>query len=144
MIPESVEKELLSLEKQYWQAVQDNNVEAAARLTDFPCIVTGARGVGRVDKAAFMAMMKEPSYKLDSFKLSDDVQVRMLRDDVAVVAYKVHEELTVDGKALTLDAADSSTWIRRDGRWACALHSEAIAGDPYGRDRQATQARDTA
>jgi hypothetical protein len=56
----------------------------------------------------------------------------------AAVAYQVHEELTVDGKPVTLDAADSSTWVRRDRRWLCALHTEAIAGDPFGRDRQRT------
>jgi hypothetical protein len=26
--------------------------------------------------------------------------------------------------------------VRRGGRWVCALHTEAIAGDPYGRDRR--------
>jgi hypothetical protein len=31
---------------------------------------------------------------------------------------------------------DSSTWVRRNGCWLCALHTEAIAGDPFGRDRQ--------
>jgi hypothetical protein len=60
----------------------------------------------------------------------------MLADDVAIVAYKVTEDLTVQGKPVHLEAADSSTWVRRDGRWVCALHTEAIAGDPFGRDRR--------
>jgi hypothetical protein len=60
----------------------------------------------------------------------------MVADDVAVVAYKVKEELTVDGKPLKLEAADASTWIRSEGRWLCAMHSEAITGDPFGRDRR--------
>jgi len=47
----------------------------------------------------------------------------------------VHEELTVEGKPVTLDAADSSTWVRRDGHWLCAAHTETLSGDPYGRDR---------
>jgi hypothetical protein len=54
---------------------------------------------------------------------------------VAVLAYNVHEELTVEGKPVTIDAADASTWVRRDGRWLCALHSESLKGDPFGRDR---------
>jgi hypothetical protein len=61
--------------------------------------------------------------------------VRLLGDDTAIVAYTVHEELTVDGKPVSIDAADTSTWVRRDGRWLCALHSESLAGDPFGRDR---------
>ena len=59
----------------------------------------------------------------------------MLGDEVAIVAYKVHEELTVEGEKVVIDAADASTWIRRDGAWVCALHTEAITGDPFGRDR---------
>lgn len=47
------------------------------------------------------------------------------------------EDLTVNGSPIALDASESSTWIRRDGRWLCAQHSEAIHGDPFGRDRKA-------
>jgi hypothetical protein len=59
----------------------------------------------------------------------------MLGNDVAIVAYDVHEDLTVDGKRVSLDAADTSTWVRRSGSWVCALHTESLRGDPYGRDR---------
>ena len=131
----SMEKQLLDLERQYWQAMKDGDVDTAVRLTDDPCIVTGAQGVGLIDRAELKAMMKNAPYTLEDFAVKDDVQVRMLGDDVAIVAYNVHEELTVDGKPVTLDAADSSTWVRRNGRWVCALHTEAIAGDPFGRDR---------
>jgi hypothetical protein len=43
--------------------------------------------------------------------------------------------LTVDGKPVTLDAADASIWVQRDGRWVCALHTESIGGGPFGRDK---------
>jgi hypothetical protein len=131
----TLEMQLLECEQQFWQALTDGDVEAAKNLTDFPCIITGAQGVGKVDARSFEAMMKNPSYVLHRFELADGAEVRALSDDVAVVAYRVHEELTVDGKPISLDAADSSTWVRRDGKWRCALHTEAIAGDPFGRDR---------
>jgi uncharacterized protein (TIGR02246 family) len=133
----AIEKELVKLEKQYWQALKDGDVEAAMRLTDDPCIVTGAQGVGLLDKKELAAMMRSAPYTLRDFEVNEDVQVRLLQDDVAILAYKVHEELTVDGKPVALDAAESSTWVRRDGHWVCALHTESIAGDPYGRDRHA-------
>jgi uncharacterized protein (TIGR02246 family) len=128
------EQEILELEKQYWQAMKDNDVTAALQLTDFPCIVSGPQGVGRIDEQTFMSMMSNPSYSIQNVELKD-AQVRMLSDDVAIVAYKAHEELTVAGRPVTLDVTDSSTWIRRDGRWLCALHTESILGDPFGRDR---------
>ena len=131
----TLDKELLDLERRYWQAIQDKDVDAAMKLTDEECIVTGAQGVHRVNRQAMAEMFRNAPYTLHDFELKD-AEVRQLQDDVAVLAYKVHEELTVEGKPLTLDAADASTWVRRDGRWLCALHTESITGDPFGRDRQ--------
>lgn len=131
-----VEKELVELERQYWQAIKDKDVVAAARLTDETCIIAGPQGVSRIDKKELATMMSSSTYTLDDFELKDsDLEVQLLNPDVAIVAYKVHEELTVEGEPVTIDAADSSTWVRRKGRWVCALHTEAIEGDPYGRDR---------
>jgi hypothetical protein len=135
MASRAVEHELLELEKQYWQAIKDRDVDAAMRLTDDSCIVTGAQGVGRIDKQTLARMMTAAAYTLQDFRISDEVQVRMCSDDVAILAYKVHEELTVEGKPVTLDAADASTWVRRNGHWLCALHTESLIGDPFGRDR---------
>jgi hypothetical protein len=132
----TVEAELLDLEKRYWQALKDQDVKTAMSLTDEPCIVTGAQGIGALDRKTLAGMITSATYTLNHFELKDGAQVRLLGNDVAIVAYQVHEELTVDGKSVVLDAADSSTWVRRDGQWLCAMHTEAIAGDPFGRDRQ--------
>jgi limonene-1,2-epoxide hydrolase len=136
MATQTIEAELLDLEKRFWQALKDRNVDAAVRLTDYPCIVTGPQGVGSIDQKTFAAMMNAAPYTLNRFEIKDGAEVRLVRDDVAIVAYQVHEELTVEGKPVTLDAADSSTWVRRDGRWLCASHTESILGDPFGRDRR--------
>jgi hypothetical protein len=130
-----IEAQLLDLEKQYWQAIKDRDVQAAMRLTDDPCIVTGAQGVARISQKQFADMLQAGGWTLHQFDLSD-VQVRVLCEDVAILAYKVKEVLTVEGKPLTIEASDSSAWVRRDGNWVCALHTEALAGDPFGRDRR--------
>jgi hypothetical protein len=134
MMTQAMEQELLGLETKYWQAIKDKDADTAMRLSDDPCIVTGPQGVGRIDRPTLGAMMKSASYTLRDFTISDP-QVRMLDDDVAVLAYTVHEDLTVDGAPVSLDAAEASTWVRRGGRWVCALHAESIKGDPFGRDR---------
>jgi hypothetical protein len=132
----TIEKELVELETQYWQAIQDKNTDAAMKLTDDTCVVTGASGAASIDRKAFAGMLNSPGWTLNEFEFVGDVIARAVTDDVGVVAYKVREQLTVDGKPLTLEAADASTWIRRDGRWLCVLHTESIIGDPFGRDRQ--------
>ncbi len=134
MATERIERELLELERQYWQAMQNGDVEAAVELTDFPCIISGPSGIGAIDEATFTGMMKNPTYEILSVELDHDAKVRLIRDDVAIVAYKVHEELTVEGEPVAIDARDSSTWVKRNGKWLCALHTEAIAGDAFGRD----------
>jgi ketosteroid isomerase-like protein len=131
----TMERELVDLERRYWQALKDKDVDAAIELTAEPCIVAGAQGVGQIDHRTYANMMENASWTIVDFDLGDDVRVQMLGDDTAVLAYTVHEELKVDGEAVAFDAADTSTWVRRDGRWLCASHTESISGDPYGRDR---------
>jgi ketosteroid isomerase-like protein len=134
-----VEKQILDLERKYWRAMQENDIDTAMELTDFPCIVSGPSGIRKVDRQSFQKMMTNPSYTIRKVEMGDKPEVRVLRDDIVIVAYKIHEDVTVDGKATSLDAADSSTWVQRDGQWRCALHTEAIAGDSFGRDRKAQE-----
>ena len=131
----SVEKEIFELEKRYWQALKDQDLQTILELSDDPCVVAGAQGVSTIDKKMMSQMMQDPNYTLHDFVLDEDYQIRMLNDDTAILAYKVREDLTVDNEPISFDAAEASTWIRRDGRWVCALHTETISGDPFGRDR---------
>ena len=123
--------------RKYWQAMKDKDVAAANRLTDYPCLIAGAQGVAQMDERTFAAMLQGASWTMNAFQLDDDVKVRRVSDDVAVIAYKVREHLTVEGKPVELEASDTSVWVRRDGDWRCASHTEALTGDPYGRDRAA-------
>jgi hypothetical protein len=78
MATKTIEAELLDLEKRYWQAIQDQDVDVAIRLTDEPCIVTGAQGIGLIDRKTLAAMMKAANYTLKRFELMDGAQVRLL------------------------------------------------------------------
>jgi ketosteroid isomerase-like protein len=131
----ALDRELLELERQYWRAIQSQDYEAALRLTDDPCLVTGAQGAARLDQPTFRRMMTDAPWRVREFTIADDAEVRQLSDDVAVLAYTVRQQLTVDGEPIAFAAAEASTWVRRGDRWVCALHAEAIVGDPFGRDR---------
>jgi hypothetical protein len=135
MTNKPADNEIVQMENQYWQGIKDKDVATCERLTDFPCLVAGAHGIASVPKEKFRKMMESDTYTLNSFEIKES-EVRMLTDDIALHAYKAHQNMTLEGKPLTLDTSQSSTWIRRDGRWACALHTESIIGDPYGRDRK--------
>ena len=127
--------DLLKLEKRFWQPMVDKDTGAALKLTNDPCIVAGAQGVSRISKEKFGEMMKTGDWTLPKFELRD-VEVEQLTDDVAIIGYKAREELTVGGEPVVMEAADASTWVRANGNWVCALHTESVASDPYGRDRK--------
>ena len=135
---DGIEGKLVELEKEYWRALANKDIATAKRLTADPCIVTGPQGVSSLDHASFEKAMNNDTWTLRNFELAD-IKAQQVTDDVAIVAYKVKENLTVEGKPLTLEAADASTWVRRDGDWVCALHTEAITGDPFGRDKAPPQ-----
>ena len=123
------DKEFMELERRYWKAIQDHDLKTAKELTDFPCIVAGPQGVGKIDEASFAAMMASDQARLERFELKEGARVSRLGDDVAVVAYEAHEDLTVDGRPISLDVAETSTWVRKDGRWVCTEPIEALTHD---------------
>lgn len=130
-------QELLEQERQFWNAMKTKDARAAGRMTDDGCIVVGAQGVSAVDQKSMAKLTAEGAWELQRFSFDEETaQVRFIQDDVALVAYKVNERVVVDGSTLDFVANDSSVWVRRNGEWLCAMHTESIAGDPFGRDRQ--------
>ena len=96
----------------------------------------GAQGVSAIDPKT-TARLTEGKWELQQYSFDDKTaQFRLIGDDVAIVAYKVTERIVVDGATIPIDANDSSVWVRRNGQWLCAMHTESLAGDPYGHERQ--------
>jgi ketosteroid isomerase-like protein len=129
-----VKADILALENKFWQSMIDKDVDAASRLVADECIVTGAQGAARIDKASFTKMMRDGKWELHAYSF-DDVSVISPSPDIAVIGYKVSERVTVDGQEIQFQAADASTWVKRTDTWLCVLHAESVIGDPFGRDR---------
>lgn len=130
----NTESEILALEREYWQAMLTKDRDVATRLTADHSIIVGAQGVGMVTKQQIGAMIQSDKWTLKNFEFSN-ITFSAIDENTAAIAYCVKEDLEVDGKTLTLDANDSSVWSRRNGTWECVLHTEALKGDPFGRDR---------
>ncbi len=122
------------LESAFWAAMQSKDATSAASMTDDGCIVVGAQGVSAIDAKAMAKMTTEGAWELTHFKFDPKtMQLRFLTDDIAIIAYTVNETVILDGKTFPLKAHDASVWLRRDGDWRCALHTESVTGDPFGR-----------
>jgi ketosteroid isomerase-like protein len=129
---DALKQELLAREQDYWNAIKEKNARVATSLSDDPCIVVGAQGVSELSRNALTKMLEGAAYELRGFSL-EDVHFRRLGDDVVALAYRVNEDLTVDGERVKLEAFDSSVWVKRGGEWVCVVHTESPAGDPFGR-----------
>ena len=132
------ERKIIDLEERFWNAMVDKDIEGSVAMLAKESIVAGAQGTAllRHDDYRGMARQGDSLWQLKSYQL-DDVKVMFPAKDVAVIAYTVTEDMEVEGKPLTLKAADATTWIRQDGEWLAALHTESVLGDPFGRDRSA-------
>ena len=133
-MPNTDEQTIIDLEEKFWQAMVNKDVETSVAMLPEKSIVTGAQGVALLTQDDYRRMAKqgENLWQLKSFRF-DDVKVLFPAEGVAVIAYTVTEELIVEGKPLTLKAADATTWVRKEGEWLAALHSESVLGDSFGR-----------
>ncbi|UPT62164.1 MAG: nuclear transport factor 2 family protein [Hyphomonadaceae bacterium JAD_PAG50586_4] len=120
--------EIIALEKDYWEAMKRKDGKRTAQLSGKVSLTTGARGVTTIPKAKMGEMTEDGHWTLESYEFSD-VEVITPTPDVAIIAYKVRQKVTMDGKAQDIRAADSSTWIRGADGWECHAHSETFLQD---------------
>lgn len=105
-------QQIIDLECRFWRAMVDKDIEGSVAMLAEESIVAGAQGTMmlRHDDYRGMARQGDSQWQLKSFQL-DDIKVMFPSKDVAVVAYTVTEEMEVEGKPLTLKAADATTWF---------------------------------
>ena len=140
MMQTATDRELLGIETSYWEAIKSRSGEDVARMTADDCTIVGASGVQGIDPQSIAAMVEAAPFEVASYALDpDSVKIVRLDDETVTISYKVHEEVDVDGKRVSLDAFDASVWRLQDDMWTCALHTESIAGDGFGRDRTGTR-----
>jgi hypothetical protein len=138
MAATAIDQEITALERQYWDSMITKDPSVAPRLTASESVIVGAQGVSTVTPQAIGTMVQSEGWKLNKYEFSD-VKVASPSPDLAIIAYHVKEDLEVEGKPLTIEANDSTAWVREGGRWVSVLHTESIAGDPFGRDRASTR-----
>lgn len=128
MVATQIKHTLLDLERQYWDALKKRDGETAARLTYENGIATGPQGIMQLNKQAVKEMAGQDTFVLKDYKIDTGAaKTLQVNDDLAVLAYPVHEEATMNGKPITLDAYELSVWVRTDGRWECPAHTETLA-----------------
>jgi len=116
---------LIDLENKFWQSLVDEDTDTAVSLLDEPSMMVSSHGAMTFDHAGFRRMADQGPMVIKSFELSD-MNVMFPTDDTAVVTYHARQAVATRGKSdeTTQEMADSSVWVRKDGAWRCAMHTE--------------------
>ncbi len=126
MTANTPKSEIERLERAFWQSLVDDKPRAATDLLTDTALMVSGHGAMSFDHDAYMKMATDPQHKLLAFEFKD-MDVLFPHDDIAIVTYRVHQQFTVAGKPVEMDAVDSSTWVKLDGEWRCAAHTESEA-----------------
>jgi len=115
--------QIIELEKKYWQAMENHDYETVKNLTHFPCIIAGKTGLQSVDEATFKKMFESADgNKIKVLNISN-VETQLLAENTAVTAYQIELQMA-DEKQESMKCICTSTWIKENNNWACALHTE--------------------
>jgi len=118
----SVEDQLISLEKQAWEAWKNKNGSFFQTfLSDDAVLISGSGVEGKA--ASVQAISNMPcevkSYALDNFK------VTMIDKNTALLTYSAKQDFTCQGKAGPPQIWASSVFVKRGGKWLNFSHQES-------------------
>lgn len=117
-----METQIIELEKKYWQGMENKDYETVKNLTRFPCIVAGKTGVRSVDEPTFKKMFESGAGAKYKVMGITGVESQTIADNTAIIAYLIE---IGTGANDPMKCACTSTWIRENDTWLCALHTEA-------------------
>lgn len=122
---QAASKELVQLEKRFWQSMVDEDTDAALAMLDEPALMVSAHGAMQFDHATYRRMAEQGPMVIKSFELSD-MNVLFPDQNTAVLTYRAKQALAARGEAKEIqqEMADSSVWLRKNGEWRCVMHTE--------------------
>lgn len=120
-----METQIIELEKKYWQGMENHEYETVKNLTLFPCIIASKNGVQSVYESQFKKMFESgDGDKIKVLGISN-VETKLIAENTAIIGYIIELGITDDKQKTPTKCACTSTWIKQNDNWFCALHTEA-------------------
>ncbi|WET02999.1 DUF4440 domain-containing protein [Flavobacterium sp. YJ01] len=120
-----MENQIIELEKKYWNGMENHEYETVKNLTLFPCIVASKNGVQSVDESTFKKMFESgDGDKIKVMNISN-VETKLIAENTAIIGYIIELGIKDDKQKPPMKCACTSTWIKQNNNWFCALHTEA-------------------
>jgi hypothetical protein len=116
---------LVDLETQFWQSMVDHETDVALNLLCEPALMVSSHGAMKFDHAGYRKMAEQGSMVVNSFELSD-MEVVFPNDSTAILSYRVKQGVASRGQRTAVEQQmnDTSTWIKTERGWRCAIHTE--------------------
>src|SRR5262245_12714342 len=93
------EQELMQLEISFWEAIQRRDTKTVADLTADTSVVVGASGAMALGPQSLARMLETAEWDIKAYEIDPSTaRVQRLSVDTALIAYHVHEELSVKGE----------------------------------------------
>lgn len=121
--------EIMDLERRFWQSMQDMDIDAAVALLDEQSTSVSGWGIHHFGPAEYRAMAQSGGARITAFELSD-ARVIFPLPDMAVATYTAKQSFTMDGKSHDMVVYDTTTWVRKDGKWLACAHTESAGQKP--------------
>lgn len=120
---------LVDLETKFWQSIVDHETDVALNLLCEPAFMVSPHGAMKFDHAGYRQMADHGTMVVNSFELRD-MEVVFPNDATAILSYRVKEGVTPRGQGASTEQEwnDTSTWVKTDDGWRCAMHTEAPVG----------------
>ena len=119
-------RDIEQLEQAFWKSLVERDADTATGLLAPQALMVSSHGAMQFDPPQYAKMLQDPKHGLLKFTLGD-MQVLFPTEDIAIATYSANQTMTMDGKELTQDVVDSSTWVRIGGTWKCVAHTESEA-----------------
>ncbi|TDP03156.1 nuclear transport factor 2 family protein [Flavobacterium sp. 245] len=120
-----METQIIELEKKYWKGMENHDYETVKNLTLFPCVIAGKNGVQSVNESTFKKMFESGDGDKIKVLSIDDVEAKLIAENTAIIGYLIELGIVGDKQNSPMKCACTSTWIKHDNNWVCALHTEA-------------------
>jgi ketosteroid isomerase-like protein len=113
-----MEDEILTLEKQFSQAIANNDAKAVDQFLADDWIIINSDG-GIIDKARFLDVIRSGTLTHEMME-SVDTRVRIY-GDTAVVTALTTTKGKFAGQEFTTKERATDVFVKQEGRWRCTL-----------------------
>lgn len=119
----TTQKDIMELERRFWQAMVDMDVDTAISLLDRDSVSVSGGGIHHFTPDGYKAMALAGDGRITAFAFSD-ARVIFPTPDVAVASYRADQSFTVGGERHDMVVYDTTTWVRKNGAWVASAHTE--------------------